>query len=148
MDISERTPPVSQQPWFHMRQEGLQRRELGDVAGERVEEPDGGVAVPLEEEDAVDGVEDAVVTEEREPGADEGAGREVEEADARTRRACRGPGGGRGPRGSASTAAGGSAGRRCRGRAVRAGGAGPPVGARRAEADVVPQIAGEHSPPD
>ena len=51
-----------------------QRRELGDVAGERVEEPDGGVAVPLEEEDAVDGVEDAVVLEDGQLHANESAG--------------------------------------------------------------------------
>lgn len=37
--------------------------------------------VPLQQEEAVDGVEDAVIPEEREVDADEGAGREVEEAD-------------------------------------------------------------------
>ena len=145
MDISEITPLVSPQPRFHMRQEGLQRRELRDVAGERVEETDGGVVVPLQQEDAVDGVEDAVVAEEREPGADEGAGREVEEADvpaelavARVEAVALGE---QHPPPRVEARVGDAA-------APRAGGAGPPVGARRAEADVVPQIAGEHSPPD
>lgn len=59
------------------------RGELGDVAGEGVKEADGGVPVALQEEEAVWGVEDAVVAEEREGDADEcggGGGGEVEEA--------------------------------------------------------------------
>lgn len=51
---------------------GLQRWELRDVASERMEETDGGVLVPLQQEDAVDGVDDAVIPKEREPDADEG----------------------------------------------------------------------------
>ncbi|KAF8758108.1 hypothetical protein HU200_010773 [Digitaria exilis] len=61
-------------------EERHQRRELDDVAGERVEDADGGVDVAVEEEEAVDGVEDDVAVEEREVGPDEGARREVEEA--------------------------------------------------------------------
>ena len=55
-----------------MWQEGLQRWELRDVASERMKETDGGVLIPLQQEDAVDGVEDAVIPEEREPDTDEG----------------------------------------------------------------------------
>jgi hypothetical protein len=55
--------------------------EVDDVAGERVEEADGGVLVSLEDQEALDGVENAVVREEREPDADEGPRVEVEEPD-------------------------------------------------------------------
>lgn len=69
------------QPPVHQRQEGRQWRELRNVAGEGVEEADGGVSVPLQQEEAVDRVKDAVVLQKREPDADEDAGGEVEEAD-------------------------------------------------------------------
>lgn len=64
-----------------LRQEGHQRREHDDIASEGVKKTDGGVAVAAEEEEPVDGVEDDMVVEEREVEGDEGAGREVEEAD-------------------------------------------------------------------
>jgi hypothetical protein len=44
--------------------------ELHDVAGERVEEPDGGVLVSLENQEALHGVENTVVREQREPDTD------------------------------------------------------------------------------
>jgi len=65
----------------HVPREGLQRRELCGIAGEGVKEADGSVMVPLQQEDAVDRVEDAVILEKGELDADEGTSREVEEAD-------------------------------------------------------------------
>ena len=65
-----------------LRDEGRQRRELAEVVGEGVEEEDGGVRVALQEEEALGGVEDAVVGEQREAGGHEGARAAVEEADA------------------------------------------------------------------
>ena len=56
----------------HLRQEGLQRRELCGITGEGVKEADGSVMVPLQQEDAIDGVEDAVILKKGQPGADEG----------------------------------------------------------------------------
>ena len=61
--------------------EALEVCELGDLAGERVEQADIVVPVTLQEEQAVGGVEDAVVLELREGDADDGpGGGEVEEA--------------------------------------------------------------------
>ena len=52
--------------------EALEVCELGDLAGERVEQADIVVPVTLQEEQAVGGVEDAVVLELREGDADDG----------------------------------------------------------------------------
>ena len=61
--------------------EALEVCELGDLAGERVEQADSVVPVTLQEEQAVGGVEDAVVLELREGDTDHGlGGGEVEEA--------------------------------------------------------------------
>lgn len=61
--------------------EALDIRKLSNVAGEGVEEADSGVVVALQEEEAIGGVEDAVVLELREGDAHKGAtGGEVEEA--------------------------------------------------------------------
>jgi hypothetical protein len=65
---------------LHLWQEGRQRREIDDLASERVEEAHGGVTVAVQEEEAVDRVEYDVVIQEWEVGTDEGAGGEVEEA--------------------------------------------------------------------
>ena len=146
-DASEIVPLVSHQLGAHVPEEGLQWREVQDVAGEGVEEADGGVVVALEEEDAVDGVEDAVVPEEREVDADEGAGGEVEEADeaaqlavARVEAVALGE---QHPPPRVESPVYDAA-------AARAGRAGPPVGADGAEADVVQQVAvaGQHPPRD
>jgi len=73
---------VQRQRCAQLREEGRQWRELGDVARERVDEADGAslVLVPQQQQEAVDRVDGAVVVEEREPGADQGARVEVEEA--------------------------------------------------------------------
>ena len=42
-------PVVVQRLWFHLRQDGQQRWELGDVAGEEMEEADGGDIVVVQE---------------------------------------------------------------------------------------------------
>jgi hypothetical protein len=57
-----------------------ERGKVSQVAGERVEEANDGVLVALEEEEAIHGVEDAVVSKERKLDTDEGSCVEVEEA--------------------------------------------------------------------
>jgi hypothetical protein len=52
-----------------------------DIAGERVEQADNGVVIPLQDEESFVGVEDAVVLEQRDVDADEGSRVEVGEAD-------------------------------------------------------------------
>jgi len=64
-----------------LREEGGERREIDNVAGEGMEYADRGVVVSLQDEEAIDGVEHAVVLEQRDVDADEGARVEVEEAD-------------------------------------------------------------------
>ena len=64
-----------------LREEVRQWWELGDVAGERVEEADGAVLHPQQEEEAVHRIDGAVVAEERDLGADHGPRVGVEEAD-------------------------------------------------------------------
>ncbi len=124
----------------HLRPEGLEGREVGDVAGEGVEEADGGVVVPLQQEEAVDGVEHHVVLEERELGAGEGAGGEVEEADEPAELGVAGVEavalGEHHPAARVEARVGDAA-------AARAGGGGAPGGADGAEADVVEEVAGE-----
>jgi hypothetical protein len=133
--------PVAREA-VELRDEGRQRRELADVAGEGVEEADGGVRVALQEEEALGGVEDAVVREQREVGAHEGARAAVEEADAGAE-----PGVARvqamalrehRPPARVEAGVGHAA-------AVRVRGAGAPAGAHGAEADVVEQVSGEHA---
>jgi hypothetical protein len=55
--------------------------ELDDVAGERMEEKDGGVLVSLEDQEALDGVKNTMIREQREPDADKDPRVEVEESD-------------------------------------------------------------------
>lgn len=130
---------------------GEERREVEGVAGEGVEETDGivgaaGALLLLEqEEDAVDGVEDDVVAEKREPLVGAGSRGAVHEASRGRRRRLAGTGAGGGKhdpvarveaRVEDAAAAGG-------------GGAGAPVGAGGAEADVVEEVAGgQHAPAD
>jgi hypothetical protein len=124
-----------------LRDQGRQRRELADVAGEGVEEADGGVRVALQEEEPVGGVEDAVVREQGEAGGDEGARVAVEEAHDAAE-----PGVAREqavalrehhPPPRVEAWVGHAA-------AARVGGVETPAAARGAEADVVEQVSGEH----
>jgi hypothetical protein len=55
--------------------------EVQNVAGERMEEPDRGVMVSLQDEETIHGVEGTVVLEQRDVDADEGSRVEVEETD-------------------------------------------------------------------
>lgn len=144
-DVSKRAPPRRLGAAAHPRQEGLQRRELRGVAGEGVEEADGGVVVPLQQEDAVGGVEDAVVPELGQPDADDGAGRQVEEAGVAAELAV--------ARVEAAALRQQHPPARVEARvedaaAARAAGGGAPLGAHGPEADVVAEVAGCHSPSD
>ena len=59
---------------MRLREEGGERREINNVAGERMEHADRGVVVSLQDEEAaIDGIEHAVVLEQRDVDADEGA---------------------------------------------------------------------------
>jgi hypothetical protein len=62
----------------HKRHEGW---ELDDVAGKRMEEKDGGVLVSLEDQEALNGVKNTMIREQREPDADKDPRVEVEESD-------------------------------------------------------------------
>ena len=62
-DLSKKVPHLPLRAAAHVPREGLQRRELCGIAGEGVKEADGSVMVPLQQEDAVDRVEDAVILE-------------------------------------------------------------------------------------
>lgn len=64
---------------FHGRRA---RGELRSIAGERIEDAnwDVVVAIVLQEEDSIERVEDAMIREKREPGADEDPSREIEES--------------------------------------------------------------------
>lgn len=104
---------------------------------------DGGVAVPLQEQEPVGGVEDAVVAEERDLAAHDGARGAVEEADvglvlvvAREEAVALGE---HHPPARVEAGVGHAA-------AGRGGRAGSPVGADGAEADVVQQVAGLQQP--
>ena len=123
--------------------EAVQVRELGDVAGEGVEQADGAVPVALQEEEAIGGVEDAVVLELREGDTDEGTGGgEVEEAGvAAVGAVAREPAEAlREEHPAARVEA-----RVQQGAAARGGSGGAPLGADRAEADVVYETPrGEH----
>jgi hypothetical protein len=55
--------------------------ELTNVAGERMEEANGGVLVPLKEKEAVDRVKGSVIPEQWKPHTDKDSRVEVEEAD-------------------------------------------------------------------
>ena len=99
--------------------EALEVCELGDLAGERVEQADSVVPVTLQEEQAVGGVEDAVVLELREGGHGRWACRRRGRRSRRGRRARGGLRTGRSPPGRASNDAGGSEGPARRGRAGR-----------------------------
>jgi hypothetical protein len=123
-----------------LREEGGERREIDNVAGEGMEYADRGVVVSLQDEEAIDGVEHAVVLEQRDVDADEGARVEVEEADvavqlgvARVEAVALGqhhPA----PRMEAWVDDAAAARGRC---------AGSPGGAHGTEADVVQQVAGQ-----
>jgi hypothetical protein len=122
----------------------LEVRELSDVAGERVEQADGVVPVVLQEEQAIGGVENAVVLELREGDADDGpGGGEVVEAGVAAERAvAREPAEAlREEHPAARVEA-----RVQQGAAARGGGGGAPVGADRAEADVVQETARGENP--
>lgn len=137
--------PSHIQVGFRKTHESGEWWELCSVTGEGVEEADDSVLAPLQEEEAVDGVEDAVVPEQREQDADDGARGEVEEADvaahlavARVEAVALGqhhPPARVEARVDDAAAAWGERAR-------------PPVRADGAEADVVPQVAREHPPPD
>ena len=125
---------------MHLREESREWWQVNKVAGERVEQADGGVAVPLQDEEALVGVEDAVVVEQRDADADEGSRVEVEEADVALQV------------GMAGVEAVAFGQQRPTARvevwfddpaAARGGGAGSPRGADGAEADVVQQVAGQ-----
>jgi hypothetical protein len=49
----------------HLREESLKWWQVKDVTGERVEQADGGVVVPLQDEEAIEAIENAVVLKER-----------------------------------------------------------------------------------
>jgi hypothetical protein len=127
---------------LHLWQEGRQRREIDDLASERVEEAHGGVTVAVQEEEAVDRVEYDVVIQEWEVSTDEGAGGEVEEAHEAAEVGVAG----------VEAVALGEHHPAARVEAwvadVRAAGARAPVRAYGAEPDVVLQVAGQHTPPD
>jgi len=124
----------------HLREESREWWQVNKVAGERVEQADGGVVVPVQDEEAFVGMEDAVVLEQRDADADEGSRVEVEEADVAVQL------------GVAGVEAVAFGQQRPTARveawfddpaAARGGGARSPRGADGAEADVVQQIAGQ-----
>lgn len=126
-----------------MREDRPERRELGGVAGERVEEANGAllvrVGVQQQQEEAVDGVDgDVAIAEERDPGADQGPRVEVEESgvptQARVARVEAVALREHHPAARVEAPVGDAA-------AARGGGARPPAGADGSEADVVQQVA-------
>uniref|UniRef100_J3MQ45 Uncharacterized protein n=1 Tax=Oryza brachyantha TaxID=4533 RepID=J3MQ45_ORYBR len=147
-DISETIPLISHQQGAHVPDLSMVSRGGKSkmyVAGEGVEEADCSAVVSLQQEDALHGVEDAVVFEGREADAGEGAGRQVEEADetaqlavARVEAVALGE---QHPPPRVEAPVDDAV-------AARAGCAGSPVGANGAEAGVVQQVAGQHPPRD
>jgi len=123
-----------------LREESREWWQVEKVAGERVEQADGGVVVPVQDEEAFVGMEDAVVLEQRDADADEGSRVEVEEADVAVQL------------GVAGVEAVAFGQQRPTARveawfddpaAARGGGAGSPRGADGAEADVVKKVAAQ-----
>jgi hypothetical protein len=125
-----------------MWQEGRQRREIDDLAGEGVEEAHDGVMVAVQKKEAVDRVEYDMVIQEREVDTDDGAGGEVDEAHEAAEVGVAG----------VEAVALGEHHPAARVEAwiedVRADGARAPVRAGGTEPDVVLQVAGQHTPPD
>jgi hypothetical protein len=124
----------------HLREESREWWQVENVTGERVEQADGGVVVPLQDEGALVGIENAVVVEQRDVDADEGSRVEVEEADVAVQL------------GVAGVEAVAFGQQRPMARveawfddpaAARGGGAGSPRGANGAEVEVVQQVAGQ-----
>jgi hypothetical protein len=66
---------------LNLREEGGERWEINNVAGERMEYANRGVVVSLQDEEAIERIESAVVLEQRDVDADEGSCVEVEEVD-------------------------------------------------------------------
>jgi len=105
-----------------------------------VEQADGGVVVPLQDEEALVGIENAVVVEQRDADAYKGSRVEVDEADAAVQLRVAGVEavsfGQQRPTARVEAWFHDPA-------AARGGGAGSPRGADGAEADVVQQVAGQ-----
>jgi hypothetical protein len=125
----------------HKRREGW---ELNDVAGERVEEADGGILVSLEDQEALDGVKNTMIREQREPDADKDPRVEVEESNVFTEIFMAGVKamalGEHHPEARVKARIGhASAARRYSGR--------PPIGTDGTEANIVRQVANQQAPP-
>jgi len=126
-----------------MWHKGHKRWEVDNITGERMEETDDGVLVPVHDQEAIDGIEDAVVLKDGELGTHEPPRVEVEEADVAAELAM--------GRVQAMALRQHHPATRVEARVVdavaaRGNGARPPVGANRAEVDVVQQVAGQHTP--
>ena len=125
-----------------LREEGCERWELGDVAGQRVEDANGGVFVPLEEKEAIDRVKNMVIPQQPELDADEDSRVKVEEADQLAMAGADAVTRGEHRPAARVEALVGDA------EAAGAHGAGAPTGADCAESDVPKEIASQNSPRD